>query len=67
MTIDSHQHFWRYDPVEYGWIDETMGALRRDFLPGYLKSEIDAAGIDAVVAVQARESLIETDWAARTC
>ena len=36
MTIDAHQHFWRYDPAEYGWIDESMASLRRDFLPEHL-------------------------------
>ena len=32
MRIDAHQHFWRYEPHEYEWIDESMGVLRRDFL-----------------------------------
>ncbi|PYR75406.1 MAG: amidohydrolase [Acidobacteria bacterium] len=62
LRIDSHQHFWRYDAREYGWIDETMPPLRRDFLPGELKREMDAAGIDASVAVQARSTLEETRW-----
>ena len=29
--IDSHQHFWRYEPREFAWIDERMAAIRRDF------------------------------------
>jgi hypothetical protein len=33
MHIDAHQHFWKYFPAEYDWIDDSMGALRRDFLP----------------------------------
>ena len=33
MHIDAHQHFWIYDPREYDWIDDSMAALRRDFLP----------------------------------
>ena len=24
--IDAHQHFWRYDAAEYGWIDDSHGA-----------------------------------------
>jgi L-fuconolactonase len=32
MRIDAHQHFWVYNPREYGWIDETMVPLRRNFL-----------------------------------
>lgn len=58
--IDSHQHFWRYDPVEYGWISDAMAHLRRDFLPEHLRPALDAAGIDACVSVQARQSLAET-------
>ena len=60
MKIDAHHHFWRYDPVQYDWIGEDMGALRRDFLPEHLEQEIRAAGIDGVVSVQARQSLEET-------
>jgi L-fuconolactonase len=62
MKIDSHHHFWTYDPVEYGWIDDAMRAIRRDFLPEHLRAEIAAAGVDGVVSVQARQSLIETQW-----
>lgn len=61
-SLDSHQHFWRYEPGEYGWIDDSMAALRRDFLPADLKPEMERAGIDACIAVQARQSLEETRW-----
>ena len=60
--IDAHQHFWHYDPVEYEWIDGSMAALRRDFLPADLEPELRAAGFDACVAVQARQTLEETRW-----
>jgi L-fuconolactonase len=62
MRIDAHQHFWRYTPAEYEWIDESMSSLRRDFLPGDARREMDRAGIDACVAVQARQTLEETRW-----
>jgi L-fuconolactonase len=62
MHIDAHHHFWRYDPVEYNWIDEPLAAIRRDFLPQDLASTIQGAGIDGVVSVQARQSLSETHW-----
>ena len=32
MRIDSHHHLWRFDPLEYGWIDEKATALRRSYL-----------------------------------
>jgi L-fuconolactonase len=62
MRIDSHQHFWRYDAAEYGWIDDAMAALRRDFLPTDLRREMDGAAMDACMAVQARQTLEETRW-----
>lgn len=60
--IDAHHHLWRYSASEYGWIDETMGALRRDFLPSDLAQEMSAAGVDGAIAVQARQTLEETRW-----
>ena len=60
--IDAHQHFWRYDPAEYGWIDDSMAALRRDFLPADAAREMRRAGFDACIAVQARQTLEETRW-----
>jgi L-fuconolactonase len=60
--IDSHHHFWRYNPVEYDWLDENMVALHRDFLPHDLKKEMDGAGVKGVVSVQALQTLEETRW-----
>lgn len=62
MRIDAHQHFWRYSAEEYDWIDDSMASLRRDFVPLDLKPELDAAGFDACIAVQARQTLEETRW-----
>jgi L-fuconolactonase len=62
MVIDSHHHFWRYSQAEYGWITESMSILRRDFLPSDLKSEISRTSVEAVVSVQARQSVTETQW-----
>ena len=62
MHIDAHQHFWRYNEREYGWIDDSMAALRRDFLPDDLKPELECNGFQGCVAVQARQTLEETRW-----
>src|SRR5579884_3299391 len=61
-TVDAHHHLWRYSIAEYGWIDDSMAELRRDFLTEDLKRELAAAGIDGAVAVQARQSDEETQW-----
>ena len=62
MHIDAHQHFWMYDPAEYGWIDASMSAIRRDFLPADLKPELDNNGFHGSVVVQTRQTLEETRW-----
>lgn len=62
MHIDSHQHFWIYNPAEYGWIDESMSAIRRDFLPPDLEPEMVGSGFDGSIAVQTRQTLQETRW-----
>ncbi|MHB8499402.1 MAG: amidohydrolase family protein [Candidatus Acidiferrales bacterium] len=60
MTIDSHQHFWRYKPGRDAWITDAMSILKRDFLPEELGRECDANGIDGSIAVQADQSEEET-------
>ncbi len=62
MIVDSHQHFWKYDAREFDWIDDDLAAIRRDFLPADLARELAQAGVDAVVSVQARQTLAETRW-----
>jgi len=62
MIIDSHHHFWKYDPIEYDWIDDSMKVIRKDFLPESLELTIREAGVDGVISVQARQSVEETSW-----
>lgn len=62
MRVDAHQHFWHYDPVEFGWISDEMAACRRDFLPGDLVPHLAEAGIQGTVAVQARCSDAENEF-----
>ncbi len=62
MRIDSHQHFWRYSPVEHTWMSDEMAALKRDFLPKALESLLASTGFRGSVGVQARQSLEETRW-----
>src|SRR5579864_700971 len=62
MHIDAHQHFWLYNSAEYEWIDDSMAALRRNFLPDDLKPELDHSDFQGLVAVQTRQTLEETRW-----
>lgn len=62
MTIDAHQHFWKYRPSKHTWIDNSMSVIRRDFLPSDLKKVYTENGIDGSVAVQADQTLEETNF-----
>lgn len=61
MRIDCHHHFWKYDPSEYAWINDSMSVLKRDFGPRELQPLCQANGIDGVLSVQASQSLLETE------
>jgi L-fuconolactonase len=62
MRVDAHHHLWHYDPAEYSWIDDSLAPLRRDFVAADLEREAAAAGVRAAVAVQARQTMQETQW-----
>ena len=62
MIIDTHVHFWQYDPVRDAWIDDTMGAIRRNFAPADLLRVSHGLSVEGFVAVQADPSLAETDF-----
>lgn len=62
MKVDSHQHFWRYDPVEYPWIGPDLDILKRDFLPSDLEPILQSENFDGCLAVQARQTHAETEW-----
>nr|WP_299383391.1 amidohydrolase family protein [Allomuricauda sp.] len=62
MIIDSHQHFWYYEAEKHSWIDDHMAVIRRNFLPEDLKAVYEENGIEGCVAVQADQTLEETDF-----
>lgn len=62
-VVDAHQHFWKFDPIRDEWMEPgKMEVIRRDFLPENLKPILDQYDVDATVAVQADQSLAETDF-----
>lgn len=62
ITIDSHQHFWKYDPVKHDWIGDDMAVIRRDFLPEHLEPVLQENDVQGCVAVQADQTTEETDF-----
>ena len=62
VLIDAHHHLWRYNARDYVWMTPEMESLRHDFLIPELQSVFAESGIEGSVAVQARQSLAETEW-----
>jgi L-fuconolactonase len=62
QKIDSHQHFWHYNPVKHDWIDNEMAVIRKDFLPADLQIVLAENDIDGCIAVQADQTENETDF-----
>ncbi len=62
MKIDSHQHFWNYDPAKYSWINDAMHKIKKDFLPSDLAPVLQKNSIDGTVAVEAFHSEKETEF-----
>jgi len=62
MKIDSHQHFWKYNPQRDAWIDESMKVIQADFFPPDLESHLWQHKIDGCIAVQADQSEEETEF-----
>ena len=62
MIVDSHQHFIQFNTREYPWIGEHMTLLRQDLMPDDLAAAARPVGVDAAVAVEARQTVEETRW-----
>ena len=62
MKIDAHQHFWKLERGDYGWLTPDLKPLYRDFDPDDLRPLLEAAGIDGTIAVQAADTEAETDY-----
>jgi L-fuconolactonase len=59
-VIDTHVHFWKYDPVRDAWIGNNMKELQQDYLPPTLQGTLSRNGVNGCVAVQADQSEVET-------
>ena len=60
--IDSHQHFWKFDPIRDSWIDDSMLKIQKDFLPEDLLPLLSQNQFSGCVAVQASQSEEETNF-----
>ncbi|MHB1922243.1 MAG: amidohydrolase family protein [Chitinophagaceae bacterium] len=62
LKIDSHQHFWKFDPGRDTWITPEMGKIRRDFLPEDLIPCLKSQSIDGCMTIQTNQTEKETDF-----
>jgi L-fuconolactonase len=63
VLIDAHHHLWKYNARDYEWMnDDRLGALRRDFTVGDLAEATRNSDVSRTIAVQARQSIFETEW-----
>lgn len=62
VLIDAHHHLWHYNPRDYAWMTGSMAPLRRDFLISELQTVMRESDVEGTVAVQARQTIEETEW-----
>jgi L-fuconolactonase len=62
LKIDSHQHYWLYNPVKDAWITDELKVIQKDFLPVDAWPVMQQNGVSGCVAVQADQSENENDF-----
>ena len=60
--IDSHQHFWKVNRGDYGWLTPEQGVLYKDYQPEDILPLLKASNIDKTIVVQAAETTAETEY-----
>ncbi|WP_219838148.1 amidohydrolase [Paenibacillus sp. R14(2021)] len=61
--IDAHQHYWKLDRGDYGWLTPEAGPiLYRDYAPADLEPELERSGMQQTIVVQAAATHAETKF-----
>jgi L-fuconolactonase len=60
VQIDAHQHFWRLDRGDYGWLAPKLASIYCNFLPDDLAPLLERHGIEGTILVQAAPTDDET-------
>lgn len=60
--IDSHQHFWNYDPDRQSWMTDSMEILKKDYGPQDLALLLEECQLQGSVAVQASQTEDENEF-----
>jgi L-fuconolactonase len=61
MTVDAHLHLWDLDRVEYPWLTASLGPIHRTFALTEAAPQLERAGVDRVVLVQAANSVEDSE------
>lgn len=62
MQIDAHQHFWHPARGDYGWMPKDDPVLSRPYGPAELWPQLQAAGVQGTILVQAAPTVAETEY-----
>lgn len=67
MRVDAHQHYWKLERGDYGWLTPNLKKLYRDYLPADLLATLQAQRIDKTIVVQAAPTVAETEYLLELC
>ncbi|WP_246079342.1 amidohydrolase family protein [Paenibacillus piri] len=62
IRVDAHQHYWKTERGDYGWLTPDQGILFADYLPEQLHEELQRYGFERTVVVQAAPTMEETEF-----
>ncbi|WP_314148532.1 amidohydrolase family protein [uncultured Leifsonia sp.] len=60
MTVDAHLHLWDLDAVAYPWLTDGLAPINRTFGFAEARPQLERAGVDRVVLVQAANSAADS-------
>lgn len=60
-VFDTHNHLWKLNDEYLGWIDESMQAIKKDFIIQDLEDVLSANGVVSSILVQAQPIMSETE------
>lgn len=62
VRIDTHVHFWKYNPLRDAWITDEMEVIRRNWMPEDVLEHLKKHKIEGLVAVQVDQSEDENSF-----
>lgn len=66
LIVDAHQHIWDIERNDYPWLTEDLGPIHRTIRQDEVEGDLEAAGVNATVLVQAMDSFEDTDYMLET-